>query len=401
MKEPDVPENEESRLKALKSYQILDTLPEKDFDDITKLASEICKTPISLVSLIDADRQWFKSHYGLDASETPREVAFCAHAINKPNEILIVPDSREDDRFADNPLVTDSPYVIFYAGVPLVDAEGFALGTLCIIDQHPKELSSSQLESLKSLANQIVKLMELRKKNIELLKIKETLEYKNKELEQFAYVVSHDIKSPLANIIALSDLIEKEFILNNQELTEYLNMLTLSAYKLKDFVDGLLEYYRSEQIRLQYSAPIKLHSFLQSIIPMIGNLQSCKLNYPEENPEIEINKIALEQVLINLISNSAKYNDKEEAVIDLHFKEDAENYYFEVCDNGIGIPEKYQSQVFDLFKTFGQKDKYGNLGTGIGLATVNKLVRKMGGVITVESVLGKGTIFRFNIKKPL
>ena len=128
MKFPKIPDNEQQRLDALKEYSILDTLPEKEFDEITALASYICKTPISLISLIDDKRQWFKSKQGLSVNETAKEIAFCAHAINKPDEVFIIPDSRKDDRFHDNPLVTAAPFVIFYAGVPLKSENGLPLG---------------------------------------------------------------------------------------------------------------------------------------------------------------------------------------------------------------------------------------------------------------------------------
>jgi signal transduction histidine kinase/PAS domain-containing protein len=175
---------EESRLAALKSYKILDTLPQKEYDDLTKLASEICQTPISLISLLDDHRQWFKSHHGLAASETPREFAFCNHAIINPNEIFIVNDSRKDSRFSNNPLVTGDPYVIFYAGVPLVDSNGFALGSLCVIDNAAKQLSEGQISALKTLAKQVVSLLELRKSNDELKTAKDELEQRNALLDE-------------------------------------------------------------------------------------------------------------------------------------------------------------------------------------------------------------------------
>src|SRR5579871_6558340 len=165
MKRPAIPGNENERLEALRSYSILDTLPEEDFDEITRLASEICKTPISLITLIDANRRWFKSNRGLDGTGTTRDLAFCAHAINEPETILQIVDARKDDRFAYHPSVVGDPHVIFYAGVPLVDGDGFALGTLCVIDHQPRALTDSEKQSLKALSNQVVKLLELRKLN--------------------------------------------------------------------------------------------------------------------------------------------------------------------------------------------------------------------------------------------
>ncbi|MBG9375278.1 PAS domain S-box protein [Panacibacter sp. DH6] len=168
MKKPDLPSDENARLQAIKEYSILDTIPEKDFDDITALAAYICNTSVSTITFIDADRQWFKSHYGLENNQTVRDISFCAHAINYPTEIFEIEDSRQDERFADNPLVTGDPHVIFYAGVPLVNREGHALGTICIIDHKPKKLSDEQRKVLRVLSNQVMRLLELRKKNIEL-----------------------------------------------------------------------------------------------------------------------------------------------------------------------------------------------------------------------------------------
>src|SRR6476469_4898410 len=173
---PDIPANEQERLQALYEYDILDTLPDKDFDYLTTIASQICDTPISLITLIDSSRQWFKSAHGLGVKETDRQFSFCAHAINTPHKIMVVPDARFDERFADNPFVTDDPRVVFYAGVPLIADRGYALGTLCIIDSKPRTLDDKQYEALRALSNQVVKLLELRKRNKELSEVKEALE---------------------------------------------------------------------------------------------------------------------------------------------------------------------------------------------------------------------------------
>ena len=166
---PEIPQNEQERLEALRSYHILDTLSEEEFDELTELAAQICGTPIAAITLIDEHRQWFKSKHGFAVEQTSRDVSFCAHAINLPLETTIVPDARVDERFADNPFVTGEASFVFYAGVPILDENDFALGTLCVIDNTPRELSESQLKSLKTVAKNVVKLIELRSTNRDLV----------------------------------------------------------------------------------------------------------------------------------------------------------------------------------------------------------------------------------------
>lgn len=163
-----IPHDEEARLAALREYAILDTLPEQAYDDITLLASQICGTPIALVSLVDDERQWFKSRHGLDAPQMPREQSFWAHALNRPYETFVIPDATQDERFRNNALVTGAPNIRFYAGAPLLTGSGHALGTLCVIDSQPRQLSKRQLESLGALSRQVMAQMELRRKVMEL-----------------------------------------------------------------------------------------------------------------------------------------------------------------------------------------------------------------------------------------
>ena len=166
------PNNEEERLQALASYHLLDTLPEEEFDNITYLASVICQTPISLITLVDKDRQFFKSHLGLDVSETNRDISFCAHAINQPQTIFEIEDARLDHRFHDNELVRGKPNIVFYAGIPLITNDGFALGTLCVIDNKPRTLTYEQKEVLTRLSKQVMLILEARQKSFLENKIK-------------------------------------------------------------------------------------------------------------------------------------------------------------------------------------------------------------------------------------
>jgi diguanylate cyclase (GGDEF)-like protein len=161
--ESNLPLEELARLKALDRYSILDTMAEQSYDDITKLAAYIAQVPIALISLVDDKRQWFKSKIGLAVSETPREVAFCAHAIQDPDHALNIPDALDDERFAFNPLVTDSPNIRFYFGTPLVTQDHYALGTLCVIDRVSRKLTDDQKEALAALARQAMSLIEMRK----------------------------------------------------------------------------------------------------------------------------------------------------------------------------------------------------------------------------------------------
>ena len=399
MKKPDIPGNEEQRLKELYKYSLLDTLFEEEYDQITKMASNICGTPISLISLIDKERQWFKSNIGLGLPETPRDFAFCAHAINSPGEIFVIPDSREDERFFDNPFVLNEPNIVFYAGVPLVTGDNLALGTLCVIDVEPRNLSLEKQEALEALANQVVKLFELRKKTKELERLVNDLHIKNQSLEEFARVAAHDIKSPINNILSLSEYINETEQGLSKEGHELISMISTSAKDLGQLIDGILRLSRSSELLNQERSTLDLPDFIASLLNMLCLSTKTVLTVDIKVEKVFTNKIALEQILINLISNSLKYNSAKNPWLKINAEEEGNQIFFSVSDNGPGISEKDQKRIFTIFQTTNNKAKDGSSGTGIGLATVKSLVEGLGGSIWVESQIGDGATFKFSIEK--
>ena len=400
MKIAEIHEQEEERLKVLASYSILDTMPEDDYDALTAIASEICNTPISLVSLIDKDRQWFKSHHGLDVAETPKEYAFCAHAINNTDEIFIVQDARKDDRFKGNPLVTGNPHVIFYAGIPLVGNDNLPLGTLCVIDSKPKLLSQSQIQALKALANQVMNLMELRKTKTQLEKALETVEQVNRELESFAYIAAHDLKSPLNNISSLANLFLVSYGLTlDKEGQYFISQIVNSTDKLKKLIDGLLDYSKSNTILKKDKTEINLQTLKQDIEGLFNFDNNLIITLKSTCNTLVVNRTAIEQILINLVSNSIKYNDKTVTEIDIDITEKDSQYVFSVKDNGPGISKENQDKAFQIFKVLVYEDKFGQRGNGIGLATVKKIIETLGGTIFIQSDIGAGAEFIFTLEK--
>jgi len=399
--EPSDHIREEERLKELESYSIMDTMPESDFDDLTAIAAAICGTPISLVSLLDGKRQWFKSHHGINVSETDKKLAFCAHTINASERIFQISDARKDVRFHDNPVVLNEPHLVFYAGVPLITEKGLPLGTLCVIDHQPKVLNEDQIASLDTLAKQVMNLFELRKNKLELEKTLRQVRESNQNLARFATMAAHDLKSPLNNISMLTNLFSHEYgDTLNKDGVEMLEKIKFSSLKLKKLIEGLLEHSKTDEFINKGKVAVDLQLMVNEIKSHYsGTTSGLSIALKSNLSEMLVNQTILYHILLNLVSNAVKYNDKANAIIEIGASENERFYTFCVKDNGPGIDPKFQEEIFEIFRIVTPKDRFGVSGNGIGLATVKKLIENSGGTIQVESEIGKGTTFVFTLEK--
>ncbi len=414
----ELPTNESERLAALLAYDIMDTQSEAAFDDLAGLAASILDMPIALVSLLDSERQWFKAKVGLAASETPRQVAFCSHAILHQESVLEVEDARADLRFCENPLVTSDPHIQFYAGAPLVTPDGLALGTLCVIDQKPRKLTEQQRQLLLTLSRQVVTQLELHKKNRELQGLIKQLADSNRELEDFASIVSHDLKEPLRGIYNYAIFLVEDY---GEQLDDdnraSLAALTRLAKRMEALIDSLLYYSRVGRVDLARQAT-DLEKTVDGVLETLSfRLQEAHIavRRPTPLPTLTCDAARVGEIFRNLLTNAIKYNDKLQKWVEIgayqgvtgeadhpgqSYPQSATpgQWVFYVRDNGIGIREKHQAKIFGIFKRLHNRDQYGG-GTGIGLTIVKKIVERHGGQLWVESTVGEGTTFYFTLQE--
>jgi signal transduction histidine kinase len=393
--------NEEKRLEILYQYDILDKEAEAEFDNITYLASTLCNTHISTISLIDKYRQWYKSKIGLTLDEVPREDSFCSLAIARSAETVVIEKLMEDAEFRKIGLINGFTNEGFYAGVPIKDKDsGAILGTLCVIDIINKTLSDKQIKSLEILAEQAADLFEIRRKYDTLRGYNEHLFYKYSELEKFAGVISHDMKSPLNNIISIIGLIkENSDSQYRNEDKEYLNLIEECSLQLKKYVDGVLSYYKLDNVDLTTKEEFGLSEVMEEIKSMFKMNPNIVITFSSTYSSLKISKYALIQILMNLVENGIKYNNKEQIIIDVDFTESSDYLIIKVTDNGIGMKSEHFNEIFDTFKNLNVRDKNGNYGTGLGLSSVKKIVDRIKGEISVASEVNKGTTFTLKLKK--
>ncbi len=274
------------------------------------------------------------------------------------------------------------------------------LGTLCVIDNTPRKLSDKQIRSLKTISKQIMNLLNYKKG----LRIQEELKFqlkqKNQELESFASIAAHDLKAPLTNIMSAANLFSDIYSSQiDSKGNLLLESIEKSGHRLRLLIDGLLQLSKIDDLSLLTKSTVNLNEITTDLATLIGNSENLTISLDSELTTIETYQILIDQILVNLFTNSLKYSNKKIAEIELFVSENQRQYLFIVKDNGPGIDKKYHSAIFDLFKTAASKDQFGNKGNGIGLATVKKIVEKLGGEIYVESELSQGTEFHFSISK--
>ncbi|MCA9637235.1 MAG: GAF domain-containing sensor histidine kinase, partial [Myxococcales bacterium] len=414
MQAPPIPDDEHQRLRALARYAILDTAPEESFDELTALAAEICGTPIALVSLVDRDRQWFKSRVGIDALETPRELAFCAHAI-LDDAVMEVPNALEDPRFADNPLVTGAPDIRFYAGAPLVTNDGHRIGTLCVIDRIPKQLTQTQLRALRTLGRQVIDLLELRHAASslarELLKAEGASRSRESaaddavkadasaEHRAFLARVIHDLRTPLNAILGFSEYLREDEPIADDERQEIAEKIGDAGQFMLGLVNDILDLAHLESGEFRFNAePIDLGALagatLDGLRPLAhaGGNQTRLEVVDAAAASIVGDGVRIRQVLANLLSNACKYTHDGE--IRVRISADGDRWArIDVVDTGIGMNDEQRRRLFRPFSQVQEAGKQSREGTGLGLQITRGLCEGMGGAIAVESAPGLGTVF--------
>lgn len=401
MQSARLPVNESERLAALARYDILDTAPEDVFDDITRLASYICETPIATMTLVDATRQWFKSRVGLDATETPREFAFCAHTILS-TDTLVVPDARIDDRFADNPLVTSNPNIRFYAGVPLITPDGHALGALCAIDRVPRDLSDAQLDALQGLARLIVQSMEVRQSHRQLNALSKRLSRVNEGKDRLFSMIAHDLRSPVGGVLGLLEMMAEEAKdMEPDQIQRYLTMLANSTRGTFDLLESLLQWSVHESGKLDFQpVALSLDEMVNQVFAftqMAAHHKSIALDAPTSSGGmVTADRNMLRSVLQNMVANAIKFTPPGGHVA-VSYEPHEKWIAVSVKDSGTGMSAEGLRNALERDELQSTPGTTGEVGTGLGLKFCRAFIERHGGKLSATSNLGAGTTFTFTL----
>lgn len=390
------PSNEQARLRKLRDYNILDTLPETSYDRITRFLATILNVPITVVSLVDQNRQWFKSKVGLDAEETHRDLAFCAHAI-LTEELLVVPDARCDPRFSGNPLVVDAPAIRFYAGAPLTTPDGYNLGTLCAIDLKPRELTPTERTHLQDLAALVVD-------EIELSHARSRAERAERVKSEFLATMSHEIRTPMTGVMGFADiLLEQDLPAPSKSMVKKIKESTRILLRI---INGILDISKLEAGKMEVeNLDFHMPALLGDVISLFEGSGRAPLEFSlvltDDFPEaVNTDPTRVRQILINLVGNAVKFTKAGRISVEGGLTRTANGepaMRIAVRDTGIGIAD---DAVDKLFVDFSQADFSISRrfeGSGLGLAICKRLVELLGGEIGVESELGKGSTFWFTL----
>ncbi|XID75716.1 ATP-binding protein [Alkanindiges sp. WGS2144] len=401
MVEAELPGNELERVQVLQTYSIMDTDEEACFNDLVQLAARICGAPIAVISLLDRERSWFKSSYGLPRGEVERRLSICSHAILQP-EIFIVEDTHQDQRFADNPVVNGDLNIRFYAGAPLKTACGHQLGTLCILDSKPRSLDADQLDALRILAHQVMAHLELRKSYQAIQLANEKLREINASKDKFFSIIAHDLRAPFHGILGFSEVLETEIEeLDEKGIRDIAGYLRSTAHATFRLLENLLQWAMSEGGAIVYKPQeVHIEQVFQVIFEVLGAMAQKKnvALHSDVSPEltvfVDINMIT--SVLQNLCSNALKFT-RSGGHVYLSAQEVANEVQIKIRDTGIGMSEEQIQDFFNRQQPRSIKGTDGEKGTGLGLLLCRQFVEKNNGRVQIESRPNEGTTFTISI----